>query len=67
MLFRSNPIVEEVVGSRFSDGTLNASATWKDGSSFHFERFMAAGVRFSTFSYVAPGQSADAGDFCQAN
>ena len=62
-----NPIVEEGVGSRFSDGTLNASATWKDGSSFHFERFMAAGVRFSTFSYVAPGQSADEGDFCQAN
>ena len=62
-----NPIVEEGVGSRFSDGTLNASATWKDGSSFHFERFMQAGVRFSTFSYTAPGKSASEGDFCEAN
>lgn len=62
-----NPIAEEGIGSRFSDGTLNGSVTWKDGSSFHFERFMQAGARFSTFSYVAPGQSAGAGDFCQSN
>lgn len=62
-----NPVTEEGVGSRFSDGTLNASVTWKDGSSFHFERFMEAGVRFATFSYIAPSKSASESDFCQAD
>lgn len=60
-----NPIVAEGVGSQFSDGTLNGSITWKDGSDFHFERFMEAGVRFATFSYTAPGKRASEGDFCQ--
>lgn len=58
------PVVHTAVGSRFSDGTVNGSFEWADGSSFHAERFID-GDGFSTFSFTIHGKPDADKMFCQ--
>ena len=62
-------IVEHGLGSRFSDGTLNGSYGWVDGSRVHMER-MVLGVGqlnapFATFSFHLPDMPEGVSYFCR--
>ena len=60
----SQPVVDTAVGSRFSDGFLNGSFHWADGSSFHVERFFESDA-ISTFSFTLHGRPDADKMFCQ--
>ena len=61
----SQPVVRTAVGSRFSDGTVNGSFRWADGSSFHAERFFES-EGFSTFSFTIHGKPDAEKMFCRS-
>jgi hypothetical protein len=58
------PVVNTAVGSRPSDGTLNGTFHWADGSSFHVERYFESDA-VSTFSFTLPGRPDADKVFCK--
>lgn len=51
----SRPVNHTDVGTRFSDGTINGSFFWADGSTFHAERLIE-GDGFSMFGFTIQGK-----------
>jgi hypothetical protein len=60
----AQPVVNVAVGSRLSDGTVNGSFEWADGSSFHAERLFGSDA-FSVFSFTIHGRPDADKMFCQ--
>jgi hypothetical protein len=58
------PVVHTAVGSRLSDGTVNGSFDWADGSSFHVERFFESDA-VSTFAFTIHGRPDADRMFCR--
>lgn len=60
----TQPVVLTAVGSRLSDGTVNGSFDWADGSSFHVERFFESDA-VSAFAFTIHGRPDADKMFCQ--
>jgi len=60
----TQPVVDTAVGSRLSDGTVNGSFHWADGSGFHVERFFESDA-VSTFGFTIHGRPDADKMFCQ--